>query len=309
MTVAENRPGLCYTSVAMRSDATKPRDWIDYANLGSNLLQNAQLRDVQQKLGAISSIAAQAGAVAALEDKRREIIFEANTVLSEMRILAAENKAAVFALAEETLANLKRSGVTTANFRAYEDKERVDVLIQGYKSLAEEYGAALAPSERAEAAQCAEYLVERDELKSLVKARQRKHRLEQAETELRLLRKKSAPANFALILGGILFITGIAIEGVLTESEHATDTVTPLIGILTMIIGMVLGFIGKSSENTKRAEAYVKRVERLRRRVSDSEPFRSQEFSGKSAAELEKVLADRDALISKVLKSTKRTEN
>lgn len=74
----------------MHSRAAKERDWVDYANLGSNLLQNLQLRDTQRKLGAIASIAVEQQAVTNNENERREIVFQANNNLRGMRALVAK---------------------------------------------------------------------------------------------------------------------------------------------------------------------------------------------------------------------------
>jgi len=77
----------------------KDRDWIDYANLGSNLFQNLQLSGVQDKLGTMASTAASEQAKAEQEDRWRDVVFQADTALRELRARPDHEKAAVLALA------------------------------------------------------------------------------------------------------------------------------------------------------------------------------------------------------------------
>ena len=53
---------------------SKDRDWVDYADLASNVAHNVQLADLQAKLGALASIEAERQRRGEEERRLREII-------------------------------------------------------------------------------------------------------------------------------------------------------------------------------------------------------------------------------------------
>lgn len=136
----------------------KERDWIDYANLGSNLFQNLQLSGVQDKLSAMASVAALQQAKAEHEDRLRENVFEADTLLREARAWLDTERTGVLALATFTLTTFKWNDVTSASFRKFEDKERLRGVLEGFKGLVGECESKLSAEERAEALLCAKYM-------------------------------------------------------------------------------------------------------------------------------------------------------
>jgi len=192
-------------------------NWIDFANLGSNLFRNLQLNDVQSKLGAVASIAANEQATAESENKFREIIFQADTALRKLRALPGKDKAGVLALARESLINFKRYGISSACFRGFEDKERVRSVIEEYEALADECSAALPLSLRKEAELCAKYSAERRDLDLLILINESKQRLqplrsELAETEATLAVSLKRRRDLLNLL--VTFICGLITAGV-----------------------------------------------------------------------------------------------
>lgn len=292
----------------------RERDWIDYANLGSNIFQNFQLNDVQNKLGAVASVAVAEQRVAGAENNRREIVFEANTVLRGMRTLAEENKAGVLALARESLLNFKRYGISSANFRAYEDKERVRSLIDGYEALVDECSAGLPAPQREEAESCGKYLAEQDDLKLAVELQEKREALDRARSELRLWEQKSRLQSILGWVGGLLSLAGVVWVFV-SCSEWIDDPKTSQVsqmaagpGLGCLIVGIVLFAGAVNSKNLKQTEIQRAKVKELGADAALLEPPIGilpdllKQFGSNSASELRAKRAEREALIAKVLK-------
>ena len=286
----------------------KERDWIDYANLGSNIVQNLQLNDAQGKLGAMASLAAREQAVAGMEDDRREIIFKANKNLQGLRTLSGQNRAGVLALVRQALTDFEEFGITSAAFRTYEDKQRVSAMIEDYEALADTCAAAMSSTERTEAELCAQYSAERGFLSNYLEFRRRQEQLKEAELQLGALEKKCGLSKAASVMGATLCVAGTFSLGMWVEADNAIGGEwIPELGIL--LVGLVLCFLGANSPNRKRAKTQKASVEKLRLdlRFPDeafdpvSEPH--EELDRKSSTELKVMQAEREALILKVLKT------
>jgi hypothetical protein len=287
----------------------KERDWIDYANLGSNIVQNLQLNDAQGKLGAMASLAAREQAVAGMEDDRREIIFKANRNVQGLRTLSGENRAGVLALVRQALTDFEEFGITSAAFRAYEDKQRVSAMIEEYEALADECAAALSSTERTEAELCARYLVEQSLLSRYLELRRKQEELKEAESQLGALEKKCALSKVASVMGAILCVAGVFSLGMWVEADNAIgDEWIPELGIL--LAGIVFCFFGANLPSRKRAKTQKATVEKLRLDLKlPDEPFdpvleSHKELETKSSSELKAMQVKREALILKVLKTT-----
>ena len=114
----------------------KERDWVDYVNLGSNLVQNAQLSGLQNKLSTIEAAAATEQAKSEQEDQVREIVFQADTHVRELRAAMEKNRAGILALTLFTVADLERHDINSARFRRLEDKEKLRSVLEDLKALA-----------------------------------------------------------------------------------------------------------------------------------------------------------------------------
>jgi hypothetical protein len=154
----------------------KERDWLDYANLASNLAQNVQLRDLQNKLGMVAStIATAASQQLAFERERqlkqerieeiRQSVFETMKRLDELEpLLGPEYSGRQM---EEFVAfnlqklgrHIQRKGVEVENVGTYEDKERIYGLYTRLLRLYQTACAHFSPTRNEEvklAAQCEE---------------------------------------------------------------------------------------------------------------------------------------------------------
>jgi hypothetical protein len=297
----------------------KDKDWIDYAIIGSNAAQNVQLRDLQQKLGGMASLAAREQAVAAMEDERREIVFKANSNLAGMRALVAENRAGVLALVKQALADFEEYGISSACFRAYEDKERVGALIGGYVALADECAAVLSPAERTEAELVAKYRSEENDLKGLVELQEAKEALDSARAELdqairevRLWRKKHRLPTILVGVGAVIFLIGaVLLVAELVASAQPNYSASHTGRFLnTIIAGIVLIIWGAAADHNfpQQAAAASVKVKGLEDKLHllesslDVPTDCREQWGCKSTLELKQMQAERHALMAKVFK-------
>ena len=238
----------------------KERDWVDYANLGSNLFQNLQLSGVQDKLGAMVSAAASEQAKTQHEDRLREVVFQADTNLKGLGAHLDDEKTGVLAVAIFTLANFELNEVTSTSFRSYEDKERLRSVLEGFRALVKECESGLSADERAEAQLCAQYMenpmvmaIAPPELKAqLRKAQQELSELTVAEklassTSLKALAPLLIP--FAVLAFGLPFlIYGEAYKPVPNQLDVVGAGIASNIGLflcLTGAIGLAVTIVAK----------------------------------------------------------------
>lgn len=288
----------------------KERDWVDYANLGSNLFQNLQLSGVQDKLGAMASVAALEQAKAQHEDRLREEVFQAQALVRELQSLhlQSENQAGVLACARWHLKILALNDVTTASFRAFEDKERVQQVIDGFESLAKESSAVVSLAQRSEAELCAKYLSEKAELHQLCLLQPMQEQLEKVQAELELAKEKSLPFLALAVVGVVMFIlaTIFFVKGI---DEHATSA-APLVwcvcsyfgGLLLLIMASFAKPRQRSAELEKQRTALLAEWPALNPEFSIIQSLQ-QRFQARTTDEVCKLRAEREAVIARVLKT------
>src|SRR6185312_5808494 len=116
----------------------KERDWIDYANLASNVAQNLQLRQANQTLEGLERVAAER-AVRELEqrdqerqlDRLREYISQIADDVVGLQKHLRENPRAALALGLQIQGLLEKHSITTASFRDWQDKDRLKLVVKG----------------------------------------------------------------------------------------------------------------------------------------------------------------------------------
>ena len=159
----------------------KERDWIDFANLASNVTQNLQLRQANQTLAGLERVAAEQ-VIRGQEqrdqerqlDRLREHVSQIADDVASLQEHLRENPSAALALGLQIKGLLEKHYVTTASFRAWEDKDRLKDVQKGLESVCEQSTALLTDSQREDAARCAAYLAERDSLNQLIGLQRKK---------------------------------------------------------------------------------------------------------------------------------------
>lgn len=289
----------------------KQHDWIDYANLGSNLYQNVQLSGVNDKLSAMAAVAASEQAKTQREDKLREGVFQGQSSLNKLQSRQNENPAGVVAIAKLNLIYLCRYNVTTASFSAFDDKERVQKVIDGFERLVNECSALLSPDQRLEAESCANYLAEQKELSQLCLLQPVQEQLEKLQAEIQLMTEGSNLwialqfAGFIMALGGF-----VAFVAILNSDKQAIITMESFAGGGFFVVGGLLLFgvaatrkpIQRSSELSKELVALLEKWPALKPELGTIQSLQ-QKFQAKTETEALKVQAERAAVIARVLKA------
>lgn len=187
------------------------RDWVDYTNLASNIVQNLQLGDMQHKLGAVASVMQEEQDTAKRENQLRDAVFQADTMLRNLQKGSKDNPRASLAWARHNLLQFERNEVTSASFRSYEDKERLRSVVEGHEQLIQECAAGLSAQQRDQTESCGHYLAERGELDLLIELKERQAQLNNALEEQRTIEKTIAAdpvgSEFLLLFGpGLLLL-------------------------------------------------------------------------------------------------------
>lgn len=178
---------------------SKQRDWVDYANLASNVAQNVQLHDVQQKLGAMAHVAANQErremmkSVARREENQlREMVFRIATIIEDIKSQISTNPQPVLALARSLQLRFESNNINTESFSEWEDKQRLKKLAVECAEVIEQASAHLNPEQITEAERCASYCIERGPLNELIKIQKGREALAAKEAELKELQTSLA---------------------------------------------------------------------------------------------------------------------
>src|SRR5436190_20626163 len=115
----------------MKAGMTRKNTLVDYLNAGANLAQVAQLSGVRRSIENQNQLAAMELAFEETRGKLLESIFQADTLLRNLKGASArnENTVGVLALAQESLLNIKRNPISQ-HMRSYTDKERLRAVTE-----------------------------------------------------------------------------------------------------------------------------------------------------------------------------------
>ncbi len=298
---------------------SKERDWIDYANLGSNIFQNLQLSGVQNQLGQMASMAATEQAMAARENAFREAVFQGDTMLRKMRALPKEDRQRVLVLVRENMLNFERYGLTSDAFRSYDDKERLRGVLEGHEALVDDCSKDLTSAERDEVELCVQYRPEQEELELLVKLYPKYQELLAARAELGSSSEApSAGATGSGTLGGVVGLIAVALvvfgavmvwlgKGSDLGKEFA-DSQLESMGYVVLCFGgflVVFRIIRKALLLNKATgpsqQSRVRELEAFDPRLISRIPILIVKFGNKPLEELTKMRDEREALIARVM--------
>jgi hypothetical protein len=232
------------------------RDWVDYVNLGANVLQTAQLDSMNSKMRQMAELELQKdyrdqheAALAKCEDLLRETVFIYTEQLRDVEEIAGQNPSAAHVRAS----HLKRvyaaiPQFNSSGFRKFEDKERLANVQRACDRLIREWAARLNPEQLEQCNQCIEHIFNRAELvKAIAMAQKLKFLNNSKEPLLEKLSAKQAELEkaremqgqnklpgwrttvektkslvfgligFAIFAGGSVYITGVGAEHVPDE--------------------------------------------------------------------------------------------
>ena len=182
---------------------SKKRDWVDYANLASNLAQNVQLDGIQDRLSGVQDAAAaqaqearnarQAIEQAEQRIKRlanyRETVVEGERAMAGLRHNLPQHPLPVLAGALVRRHRHEESQLGTGCFESFEDKDRVERLLADLDDIIEASSNQLSEIEQRDAQQCLQYQLEEADLIELIYFQKRR------EEEVEELRKLAGEWN------------------------------------------------------------------------------------------------------------------
>ncbi len=176
----------------------RDRDWVDYANLASNVIQNAQLSSINDKMRQLSELEA-TRQLRELEDAAKEefeatireaVFFYAEQLRDIEEVVQSKPGAAYFRASHlkgtyEGMPQFKASG-----FRKYEDKERLTNVQRTCDRLIRDSAARLSPEQLADAKTCVDHLFDREQLLKIIEVQKEREKLERLEAPTA---KRAAP--------------------------------------------------------------------------------------------------------------------
>lgn len=299
---------------------TRKHTLIDYANLGANLIQAAQLTEMRRCLDNQSQLAVMELAIDESQAKLRESIFQADTLLKSLEAAHArdENVVGLLALARESVVNLKQNPISHL-LRSYEDKERIRAVIEGFEALIKRCTSPLSPVDREQAELCANYRLEESDVDRAIYLKEIVEQFDEARVKLQELEVQIAPAKRAkavatvgllAVLAGIIFI-GYAISD---DAQHPLLRQLSywLIGIgagVAALAGLVFAAryqkhqLGDDPELGKEALSRKIFLFETALIAGASKAEAPNSWENKPLAELRQIREERASFVSKVLKS------
>ena len=293
----------------------RDRDWVDYANLASNIAQNVQIRDMRHKLGTVASVMQEEKDTAERENKLRDAVFQSESMLRNLQKASNENPRGSLALARHNLLQFQCNEVTSASFRSYEDKERLRSVVEGHEQLIQECAAGLSPQQQDQAERCGQYLAERGELDLLIRLSQKQAELDRLKAEHQV--SGADPRTGIGITIGILALALCLIGGTLwfigSENEEPENKSNGQISLALGGIGIVVAALLLARQfqiDARQAQAMEKFKTETARLIAD-EPLLDpafnmvsvlrETFGNASGSDLLQMRNDREALIADVL--------
>lgn len=163
----------------------RDRDWVDYANLASNVVQNVQLSSINDKMRQMAELelhkeyrVQQEAVVAQRENMLRDAVFYYAEQLRDVEEILSQNPVDAYVRASFLKVTYDRMPQFSASgFRNYEDKERLANVKRAYDRFIRECASRLKPDELEKADRCISHIAERDDLLRLIEAQKKKEGL------------------------------------------------------------------------------------------------------------------------------------
>jgi hypothetical protein len=151
--------------------STNTPNWAEKANLALNVIQIAQLGQLNSAFEALrcleaarASLELDARQSQECEDRIRDFIWQAERAFLDYSQKAAATPAGNYALAKQIQGGFQQSGVMSASLRQFADKDRLDGLQRRLQETIENEGGKLSPDQRAEAETYLQYSSDLEEL-------------------------------------------------------------------------------------------------------------------------------------------------
>ena len=244
--------------------------WVDYANLGANIIQVGQLSGVRQRLNELARIETDREERIQLENELRQFIFEIEGGIEHLTEYLQKAPLGVYItifLLEELFDEV---GVEPATFQQFADKDRVKKVRSASSSIMEEAANELSGEEVKEVSFRLKLFARFSDIDLLVshlKASQELPEIEKRWKELSAETYKNRyPFVWALIIG-ILLLAGSCIS-----SANGFMHLSSANGLLFFggEVAVILGIIGLLATGARLGEL-TQEKEKLRKKILSSE--------------------------------------
>jgi len=287
------------------------RDWIDYTNLASNVASVVQLHSINQALAERSNREETARLEDEREAKLREIVFQTENMIEGLKKEATQKPLATFAVALEIKNSIFGQGeITSASFRAYEDKDRYKKVLNALEAVSEQTAASLTPAEKEDAEKCVKYRAEMPSLEIAISLQQEQEMLSSSKEELDKKTREAAqikttpismpPSVKKYYLGwAIIFLLSIIAVAMWFKSNASDVVLSPLSYALFMIAAfssVYLSGLEKKRPNLKKdLESYNEQIKhnnelKKRKRILNAEIQELEKPASKFAQNLPEFL-------------------
>ena len=282
----------------------KDRDLLDYLNVGSHLLQNLQLSSLHDTVALLTGAEAQKLRTEQVENGIREFVFESIQIVKKLRkdrLVSAPTGTLLTAL---NLDNIIRSNqITITRVRSFEDKERVQQLLDETSSLIKDAEGRMDVKTRDSVRKAAAYKAEEASLLKLIILMSEYEGIQQQRTDYEALPKKSAmPPLVAYIL-----IAGAACTAMvlLRKNPFTPDALTGVIlSIVFALVGMI-GLVRTRPHGSYKLKLQIEQAEEsfaVSGEAHELSRLRNQFGKDKDLAGYRKLQAKRQKLVNSFLK-------
>jgi hypothetical protein len=269
--------------------ANKQRDWLDYAGLASQLYQNIQVNDVRNKMAAVGQLALmkeareQDARIAETNVQRaKEVLFNFSSVLAKLKKRGDDDLRASYLFALKMKRVVQQSGLTTARFPDFADKERMNGFNEELDGYIAQTRAQLSDDDRQAVDRCECYRLELPQLDQLIQFQARR---EATGRQIELDRQRFAQlkdvtprqggkwvaATFGGI-GAVLIALGM-MEGMAEGADADSVSILIWLGLGGIVIAFA-GLLDQNTPETKEQNALYAERQQLEKRfaVNDAAP-------------------------------------
>lgn len=256
---------------------SRDASWVDYGNLGANIVQVALLVAANRRVSQMATIQTQIATVQAqqaerarLETELRQFIFELEEGIDRLSCCMSMAPLGVLTTIYFIERVLNDGGIQPVAFDQFGDKDRIKALRKRLAELRESSGKSLTQGEVEEAKRIMRLASGREDLNKLITALDAQERLKETEGPWRKLekKKKEMVAGWGLLLVlsflvGIASMCGFFIALSIASSSNNSSlavVILPLYAGSLSLVGFVIGVVKTTSSPKGYAEMNLMRT-------------------------------------------------
>ena len=296
---------------------SKNRDFLDYLNLGNQLVQTSRLGDVRDAQTALVTLEAERlkadklkTDAQAQEDKIREFVFGCSKWLHGLEAKFVQSKPlGALALLYGVQRHIESLGIDTSRVRSYEDKEKVHEFLELVKRIVADCEGRLDEKSIQDAATCAKFRAEENDLAILIDYEQRQLELNARKEELANLGTPGMEHNLPPLLAALMFGIGFAFLFGVYSFQESKQSVSPGYTIagwaLIILGGWGLVYKGKNQAlllkekldaELQGSDFEAELIVEIRKDVGEGDLDHYRMLQTKRSAFIEQILGDDDSV-------------